>query len=170
MTYSVARLLVIAATLALSAPPGEARAAQRAHGRPHSRYAAELAERVAKPPAGDHPLTLDEASAGDANHRRAVRLRFRNTSDQAIAGFAWQWMWGGEGCPALTDVAGAPGAYGAAGQPAVGPGQVVDVYVSPEVVRDLLRTTHKRCDHKARLTVEVTSVRFENGSQWTAPK
>jgi hypothetical protein len=161
-------LLICAILVASAARHGDARAAQRAHGATHTRYAAELARRVA--PAGDGvPLVMVSAGAADASHRRALEVRLRNTTQQAVSGFTWQWTWDDGQCPALTDIVAARGAYGGdAGQePAVGPGAVVSVYVAPETVRDLLRTTRKRCHHGPVVRFTLTSVRYADGSQWT---
>jgi hypothetical protein len=160
--YPNARFLAVAAALALLAPSGAARAAQKAHGRPHARYATELAARIAPTSDGDASLALVEATAADASHPRALRLRFRNASQKAIAGFSWHWAWDGVRCPRLADMVGARRSYGAG---AVEPGGVVDVYLSPESVRDLLRTTRKRCGHGTSLRLAVTAVRFADGSR-----
>jgi len=159
------RPLIIVTTLALATPFGVARAAQKAHGRTHTRYAVELAERIATTRTGDGPLTLDRATPADADHRRALQLRFHNNSGKEIVGFSWRWVWDSGRCPALTSIVGAPDSYTAG---PVAAGAVVDVYVAPEVVRDLLRTTRKRCHRGPSVELEVTVVRFADGSGWEA--
>ena len=168
MTQLAARFLVCAIVAAIAAPYGATRAAQRAHGTTHSRYAVELAKRIAPAAGGSAPLVVESVQAGDDNHRQALEVRLRNTSPRAVSGFTWQWMWDAGECPALMDMTGARGRYGADArqEPVVEPNQVVSVYIAPEIVRDLLRTTRKRCHHGPVVQFNLTSVQFADGSQW----
>ena len=169
MTRLAVSLLTCAILVAGAAPSGDALAFQRAHGATHSRYAAELAKRIATT-GGSAPLVVETVRAGDASHRRALEVRLRNTAPRAVAGFTWQWLWDDGQCPALMYIVGAPGTYGAnaAHEAVVEPGQVVSVYIAPETVRDLLRTTRKRCHHGPVVQFTLTMVRFVDGSQWTS--
>jgi hypothetical protein len=169
--------LVLAVALVPASANVAVMAVQRAHGTPHARYAEELADRVATSPPDDAPLVVEGVAAGEAEHRRMLELRVRNRSDRAITGFAWRWEWDASGCPDMTTIVAAPGAYGSASSgadarhaPAVEPGQTVTITIPAEKVRDLLRTTRKRCPHGRTVKFMPTSVLFADGSRWEPPR
>jgi hypothetical protein len=164
--HSTNRRHLIVVSLALVLSCSGVWAAQKANGPVHTRYVAELVERLVTTPQGTDPVILTGAVAGDAAHHRALHLRFHNNTEKAIAGFSWQWTWDSEQCPGLKYVRAAPDSYDAT----LAAGTDADVYVSPDTVRDLLRTTKKRCHNGPSVKLTLRSVRFVDGSQWEAPK